>query len=300
MSSRSRPLPSPELDGDFDPSIHLTPTRNTFQRSGRSFMKSSVQIYAATPKDEIDMRDSASPESGPASHSYTRDQSSPSFLAARSNPLGNLVYPMLSTSPAVRLEEIAASMQDDDEELLFSTPPPMPPAMAMYNANSLGSRHHPFQFLEDSAMLSPSTAPVGAAPAERLVANIDGNSPSNVGSIHPFTSARNRSSSTASGSPGNKRRNRHVRSNFVLDGNFAFGSDTTKPAFERATTTPQSVLEQQQQRHPDTHRVGNSSTNEANTSFSQLHDSYQQRRQNRAFSAPSFATTAHRRVLDQR
>jgi hypothetical protein len=246
MSSRTRLLPSPELDGDFDPSVHLTPTRTTHQLSARS-MKSIVQVISITPQNEIDMRDSSSPNGGPGRDSYIRDQSSPPFLSSGSNPLDDPFYPAISSSsppsPPSRIfdmTEIAAAMEDDDEDddLLSSTPPPMPPARAMYMGNTLESRHHPFQVSEGLTIFSPSNSPNQAQTSKEA---------------SPFTSTVHNGNSAAPTEKGGKRRrSRHVRSNFVLDGNFSFASNnnnTAKPCFERAATTPMSAMEQQQQRH---------------------------------------------------
>ncbi|KAG7367584.1 hypothetical protein IV203_030255 [Nitzschia inconspicua] len=286
MSSRSRPLPSPELDGVYDPSVHLTPTRNTLLPSERSSMKSSVRFHSSAPENEVDMRDSSSPNVGPGRYSYVRDQSLSSSRAARDNPLDAPSYPLT-------METMVDDDDDDDEEeLLHSTPPPMPPARAMlYTANALESRHHPFQVSPDSTRtLSHDTSSL--VPSSPFSNNQMLDSTIHPESISPFSSMDNRGRDMTPNNPSGKRcRSRHVRNTFVLDGNFSFASatdSTNKPTFERAATIPQSAIQrqqQQQQQERRRQRYRPPISRDSNNVEPLLHPN---NRQDRVFSVPSF------------
>jgi hypothetical protein len=239
-SSPSVLLPSPELDGDFDPSIHLTPTKTALRQSVR-FMKSAIQIDLPAPEDEVvDMRDSSSPYGGPERHSYVRDQSSPHFIAPINNPLDVPSYPAISTVypvtalASVRKDEYedivddyyyGHDVDDDDDydDLQYSTPPPMPPARGMYAENYV-ERRHPFQVSQDSTVLSPSNA-MRSLQSSSFTASSEGDSTTSSGSLCSTSSGKSCDKGCACKHvPTRRHRSRHIRSTFVLDGNFSFDS----------------------------------------------------------------------------
>jgi hypothetical protein len=288
-------LPSPELDGDFDPSIHLTPTRTPHQHSVR-FMKSAVQIY--TPEDEVDMsvdirvdmRDSSSPNGGAERHFYVRDQSSSPVLAAMNNPLDAPTY--LASSTVFQMAALASAMEDvyghddydDGYDLQYCIPPSTPPARGMYIGSTLETRHHPFQVSNDSSMLSPSSTLISSQ-SPSFASSREGNSTTSSGSLSSTTSGGSINNGSISKTvPTKRRRSLHVRSKFVLDGNFSFVS-TTKSSFERAVTIPLSAMEQQQQQQQRSSISGcqeDPSSCRTNRNFSSSHI------RNHAVSTPSF------------
>jgi hypothetical protein len=144
---------------------------------------------------------------------------------------------------------------DDDDDFQYSTPPPMPPARGMYLGSFLESRHHPFHAREESTVVSQSGA-LCQPQSPHYVTSREWDSVMSSDSLTSTTSggsSSNNNNNSSSNECINKNvtskrqhRSRHVRSKFVLDGNFAFAS-TTKPSFERAATMPLSALEQEQQ-----------------------------------------------------
>ena len=220
MPSNTPPLPSPELDGDFDPSIHLTPTRDATQQSTVPLMKSSVIMFPSNMEDDddLDMRDSSSPNGAHGRVSYIREQSSPPFISA--GPQDGFSPPALSALFR------RTTMEDDTTNDLF-LPPGRSPSHT--SGGSAGM---------------PGNAPVGLVASTR---------PPDAG---PFVSSSFRGSETSADSsflsnsskdtagtptPNKRRRSRHVRSTFVLDGSFSFGgSSTSEETTSVASQTPPS------------------------------------------------------------
>lgn len=232
-SSRSSPLPS-DSDINFDPRIHLTPTRNTSNRSIHFFsMKSKLQRSLQSQERQqmthaVDMRDSSSPHSGSQRPSCMRDQSS-SPQDPRRTPS------VVNTSSSTIFDYI---LDDDfeDDHLQLSTSPPMP---------------YPRGLLVDET-LHPLHADSSGRNSSILTASSAVSSPPN--SNHPSASFNSTTSSTGSTSGTStssslKRRSYHQRSHFVLDGSSSFASTitpTATPPLKRSITTPTSAGEQHQ------------------------------------------------------
>jgi hypothetical protein len=226
MPSDTPPLPSPELDGDFDPSVHLTPTKDATQQSTIvSSMKSCAIAYTLSIEDEdMDVRDSSSPNGSHGGGSFIREQSSPSFILS----------PQEGFSPPPLSGLFQRTIMDDDTiKDLF-----LPPGNAPSHSCSDGMARN-----TQVGLVASTSKP----PASQRSSSYRDSQTSTESRGTNFS----RGSHTASGShtPSKRRRSRHVRSTFVLDGSFAFGT-LSKPTstFEEASTTQGTRAPEQQHR----------------------------------------------------
>mmetsp|Transcript_6049 Transcript_6049/g.9464 ORF Transcript_6049/g.9464 Transcript_6049/m.9464 type:complete len:232 (+) Transcript_6049:81-776(+) len=205
MSSRSMLLPSPELDGDFDPQIHLTPTRSTADEATISMKPGNFY-----PEDDVVMRDGLSNAGGAY---YDEDQSSPSPMGR--DPPNNFSSP---TACDFRMPSLI-------EATSFASPPSMPPARSFFPSNTQRGRRSSQEATTTLAANSRSLPPF---PTTR-----------DLDSILNTNSTRTSLTSNNENAPAKRRRGRHVRSTFVLDGNFTFSNTAAKPSFiERSNTEP--------------------------------------------------------------
>ena len=213
MSSRSSMLlPCPELDGNYDPAIHLTPTRSTADLATISmkFAFPNNNNKSRTDDDDMILEDRSSYQAGGI---HADEEYSPPPLMGR-NPPNDLSSP--TSMSAFRMPSM------DDSSF---TPPSIPAART-------GGTIH--------SIISP---PSRDEPHSMLAANTHGRQPmpfsTGRDSINNVSSSIGSTSSNNNDVPNKRRRGRHVRSSFVFDGN-NFAGSVTKPGVVsgRATTAP--------------------------------------------------------------
>jgi hypothetical protein len=239
--------PSPELDGDYDALILLTPTRSTVQESTIMSMKpagSGAYASKSQPRSgygynddddddyDIDMRDNCSMQSTTSTPLMTR------------NPPNDFSSPASSFS--FRMPSI---IDDETSTSLFGgrlggglQPMPSGPRTAWFGGRvgESNTTAYPLQQVAGDSMLLPATENTGTEGA-----NNGSNTPTNSSNN---TRSRYFSSPSAMDdrgpnkkddqqhAPAKRRKSRHVRSTFVLDGNFSLSA--SQSTFERAISAP--------------------------------------------------------------